>query len=322
MYRYARPLLGVVAPIAIALVSVCAARANFVATATDPSGDATDASAGRDLTGVGLSYDRRSGELVGAIRLRGEPSHESNAFVSLFAGTSTPSGCNGVPAAGFGSYSDEFGASWVRIDDAAGNGPGGEADKRGYLADVQEFEVGDRQLAGRRLDCVIATLTEPGNPVNVYDSVGPIALVAQPGLSLRMSGVAQTFGAGRPRRIKLALSNQGDAPTGRVRLKFNRARGLTIKTMTRTLKSIAARHRKTVTATVTLSDRARTATHLKVTATAGHLIAEQEATLYVRKPAKPGGGGGDGGDRTPGTCVRYQADLSGETGGSLILVPC
>jgi hypothetical protein len=136
-----------------------------------------------------------------------------------------------------------------------------------------------------------------------------------------MSGVSQIFGSGRPRRSKLTLSNEGDAPTRRVRLKFSRARGLAIKTKTRTLKSIPARHRKTVRATVTLSDRARTATRLKVTAAAGQLIAQQEATLHVRTPTKPGGGG-DGGDRTPGTCVRYQADLSGETGGSLILVPC
>jgi hypothetical protein len=96
-----------------------------------PPCDATDASAGRDITAVGLAYDRRRGELVGAFRLRGEPSHESSAFVSLFAGTRTPSGCNGFPAAGFGSFSDEFGASWLRLDDAAGNGPSGDADKRG-----------------------------------------------------------------------------------------------------------------------------------------------------------------------------------------------
>jgi hypothetical protein len=46
-----------------------------------------------------------------------------------------------------------------------------------------------------------------------------------------------------------------------------------------------------------------------------------DPALHVRKPTKPGGGGG-GGDGTSRTCVRYQADLSGETGGSLILVPC
>jgi hypothetical protein len=321
VHSYARPLLGVVAPTAIALLAVCAAQANFVATSPDPPGDASDASPGRDITGVGLSYDPRRGELVGAIGLRGEPSHESNAFVTLFAGSRTASGCNGFPAAGFGSYSDEFGASWLRLDDASGQRVSGEADKRGYLADVQEFEASDRRLAGQRLDCVIATLTEPGNPANVYDSVGPIALVGQPALSLRIGGVPRTFAVGRPSTIKLTLTNAGDAATGRIRLKFGRARGLTIKAKTRTLRSIAPQRRKRVTATVALADRARTTTDLKVTATAGRLIAREETTLHLRKPSKPGGGGG-GRDGSTGTCVRYQADLSGETGGSLILVPC
>lgn len=319
MHRYARPLLAVVGAIAaIALAAAPIAQANFVATAADPAGDATDPSPSRDLLGIGLSYDRRGGELAGAVRLGSEPSHETNAFVSLFAGTRTAGGCADHPAAGFGSYSDEPGASWLRLDDAAGNGPRGEADKRGYLSDVQEFEISDRQLAGRALDCVIATLTEPGNPANVYDTVGPIPLRGEPALSLHISGVPRTFGAGRPRTIKLALTNAGDAPTGRIRLRFKRAHGLSIETKSRTLKSIAPRHRKAVTATVTLSDRARTATDLKVTATAGRLIARGEATVYVRKPTTPGGGGG----QPSGSCVRYQADLSGETGGSLILVPC
>jgi NPCBM-associated, NEW3 domain of alpha-galactosidase len=303
-------------------VTVPAARANFVGTATDPAGDATDPSPGRDLTAIGLSYDRRSGQLVGAIRLRGEPSHETSALVSLFAGVRTASGCNGHPAAGFGFATDDFGARWLRIDDAAGNGPRGDADKRGFLAAVQELEVSDRQLAGRRLDCVIATLTELGNPANVYDSVGPIALVGQPALSLRVRGTSRTFRADRPRTIKLTLANGGDAPTGRVRLKFKRARGLTVKTKAKAVKSIAPGRRKTVTATVTLGQRARSATDLKVTATAGRLVARQEATLYVRKPTKPGGGGGNGGGEGTRSCVRYQADLSGQTGGSLILVPC
>lgn len=321
MHRYARPLLAMVASTALALVAVPAAHANFVATATDPAGDATDPSPGRDLTAVGLSYDRRGGELLGGIRLHGEPSHEAAALVTLFAGIRTPTGCDGYPAAGFGFATDDFGARWLRLDDAAGNGPRGDADKRGYLADVQELEVSDRQLAGRPLDCVIATLTEPGNPANVYDSVGPIALVGQPALSLRVKGTSRTFRTDRPRKVKLALANGGDAPTGRIQLTFNRARGLTVKTKAKTVKSIAPGRRKTVTATVTLGQRARSATDLKVTATAGRLIARQEATLYVRKPTKPGGGrnGGNGGTRS---CVRYQADLSGETGGSLILVPC
>ena len=320
MHRSARQVLAVVVG-AIALVAPPVAQANFIATATDPAGDATEATPSRDITALGLSYDPRSGELRGGIRLGGEPSGESRAFVSLFAGARTATGCNGFPAAGFGSYSDEFGASWLALEDTAGNGPRGEADKRGYRAAVQEFEVSDRQLAGRRLDCVIATLTEPGNPANVYDSAGPIALAGQPALSVRISGVPRALGEGRPRKIKLTLTNDGDAPTGRVRLRFSRARGLTIKPKAKTVKSIAPQRRATVAATVTLGRRARSTTDLKVTATAGRLIAREEATLSVKRRPKPGGGGG-GGDNTPRSCVRYQADLSGQTGGSLILVPC
>jgi NPCBM-associated, NEW3 domain of alpha-galactosidase len=317
LYRHARRLVAAIAPTALALAAVSVAQANFVAVATDPAGDAGDPSPARDITGAGLSYDPRSGELVGAIQLRGEPSGETNAFVSLLAGTRTASGCDAQPTAGFGSYSDEFGASWLRLDDPAGNGPRGEADKRGYLADVQRFEISDPQLADLSPDCAIALLTEPGNPANVYDALGPLDLVGQPALSLSIRGVPRTFGAGRPRRIKLVVTNEGDAPTGRVRLKFGRARGLTVKTRSRTLKTIAPQQRTTVTATVTLSRRASTATDLKVTATAGRLIARQETTISVRKPTKTGGGGG-----SSRSCVRYQADLSGETGGSLILVPC
>ena len=185
-----------VASTAIALLAVPVAQANFVATATDPAGDATEPIPSRDITSAGLSYDRRTGDLAGAIRLAGEPSKETRAFVTLFAGTQTPTGCDGLPAAGFGSFSDEFGASWLAIDDAAGNGPRGEADKRGFQAAVQELEISDRRLAGRRLDCVIATLTEPGNSANVYDSVGPLALAGQPALSLRIAGVPRRFGEG------------------------------------------------------------------------------------------------------------------------------
>ncbi len=319
MYRSSRRLLAAVAPTALTLAAVSVAHANFVAVGNDPAGDAGDPNPGRDITGVGLAYDRRTGELAGAIQLRGEPSHETKAFVSVFAGTRTPGGCDGYPAAGFGFDSDGFGASWARLDDPAGNGPRGEADKRGVLAAVQRFEASDPQLAERRLHCVIATLSEPGNPANIYDRFGPVDLVGQPALSLRIGGVPRTFVPGRPRRIKLVLTNEGDAPTGPVRLKFRRARGLTVKTKTRTLTSIAPQRRTTVRATVSLSRRARTSTDLEVAAAAGRLIARQETTISVRRPTRPGGGGGGGGSRS---CVRYLGDPSGQSGGSLILVPC
>jgi hypothetical protein len=320
--RYGKSLIAVAAASVAAAVSVAGpAGANYVATSTDPAGDAGDPNPARDLTAVGLSYDRRTGELLGAVRLRGEPAEESRAFLTLVAGPRTPTGCNGYPASGFGSYSDEFGASWLRLDSAAGDGPRGEADKHGYLSEIQQFEVTDRRLAGQKLDCVIATLTEPNNPAHVYDSVGPLTLRGQPALSMRVAGARRTFLPGRSRRVTVTLRNTGDARTRPVRVRFNRARGLTVKAKSTRVKGIAPGGRRRVALTVRLSSRARTATPLKLKASAGELVVRQETTLYVRKPSKPGGGGGGGGDGTQ-SCVRYQADLSGETGGSLILVPC
>jgi NPCBM-associated, NEW3 domain of alpha-galactosidase len=321
VHRRSRFPLAAAAATAVALIGASTAEANFVATTVDPDGDSADPNPSRDITAVGLSYDRESGELLAGIRLRGEPVEGADALISLFAGTQTATGCNGTPAAGFGSYAREFGASWLRLDDTAGNGPRGEAEKTGFGAQIQEFETTDRQLAGHRLDCFIATLNEPGNAANVYDVAGPLPLVGQPALSLRIGGVRKEFRPGRSRKVTLTLANDGDGPTGRVRLQLSRARGLTVKTRTRSLKSIAPGRRTKVTATVTLSSRARDTTDLKVKASAGDLVARLEAPLRLRRPAKPGGGGGDD-DFKSQTCTRWLPDPFGGTGGSLILVPC
>lgn len=311
-------LLAFAAATAVGLATASAADANFLATATDPAGDAADPA--RDITAVAMSYDRRGGELLGAIRFRGEPAEGTRSFVTLVAGTRTATGCNGYPAAGFGSFSDEYGASWLRFDDGGGTAAAkGDADKRGGGTTVQRFEIADRgQLAGRKLDCVTATVTEAGNAANVYDAVGPIALVGQPSLGLRLSGVPRVLSPGRGRKLRLTISNAGDAPTGRVRLRLGSARGLKASPRSISLKSVAAGGTRTATVRVSLSARARTTTTLKVTATAGALQARQQADLFLRKPSSGGGGRGRG----TGSCVRYQADLSGESGGSLILVPC
>lgn len=321
MARCARSVLVALVALTVALVGTSTAAANFLAVATDPAGDATDPQPARDLTGLGFSYDRDRGELLGAVRFAGEPSEETRAFVSLFAGTQVGSGCNGVPAAGFGSYTDEFGASWLRIDTAAGDGPRGEADKVGFMSRTQEFEIVDPQLEGHRLDCVIAIVSEPGNANNVYDTAGPVPLVGQPTLSLTVRGTGQTFRAGRPRQVKLTLANGGDGATRPVRLAVNRARGMKVTLPKRSLKAIAPGRRATVTATVTLSRRARAVTDLKVTATAGDLVARHASRLTLRTPTTSGGGGGDD-DFTPQVCNRWVPDLSGATGGQLILVAC
>lgn len=91
------------------------ARADFIASASDPSGDAGDPSAGRDITSVGLVYDREEGSLSGFVRFRGSP-QETPSLLTLFAGTRSATGCDGYPAGGFSSDTDEFGASWLRLD--------------------------------------------------------------------------------------------------------------------------------------------------------------------------------------------------------------
>ncbi len=306
--------------LAAGLVAAPAAQADFAATASDPAGDAADASPGRDITAIAFAYDRRGGRLFGAVQLRGTPQDGAGALISLFAGTRTATGCNGFPAVGFGSVTDETGARWLRIDDGSGNGPRGSASKSGSLSNVQQFEVTDPQLAGRRVDCVVATLTELGNAAVVYDQAGPVLLAGLPALTARIQGASHPFTAGRAYRVKLTLANPGDGPTRRVRLKAARARGLTVRLATRSLPPIAAGGKRTVSATVTLDRRARLRTDLTITATAGDVVTRAIETLYLNTPSRPGGGGRP--DDSTQLCNRWQPDLSGQTGGSLILVPC
>ena len=317
MHRFIR--MSLIA-LAAALVAAPAARADFAATAHDPAGDAADASPGRDITAIAFAYDRRGGRLFGAVQLRGTPQEGAGALVTVFAGTGLASGCAGFPAVGFGSVTDETGARWLRLDDAAGSGPRGVALKSGSLSSVQEFEVTDPQLAGRRVDCVVATLTALGDASVVYDRAGPVPLAGLPELTARIRGTARPFTAGRRHRVTLTLTNPGDAPTRPVRLKAARARGLTVALPRRPLAPIPAGGRRTVPVTVTLGRRARLRTDLQLTATAGSVVARALATLHLDTPSRPGGG--DRPDDSTQLCNRWQPDLSGETGGSLILVPC
>lgn len=137
------------------------ATANFVGSATDPEGDA--ANPGFDLTDAGVAYDPHTGELSGAVRFATAPTQR--ALVTVFAGHRTATGCNGYPAVGFGSYTDELGASWLRLNDASGSGPRGEADKEGAEERTQSFDITDGGLKvnGGGPDCLLATVVEPGN---------------------------------------------------------------------------------------------------------------------------------------------------------------
>lgn len=309
----------------LALAVPSAAQANFFGATEDPAGDATDPSPARDITAIGVSYDRRTGELRGGVRFRAAPLEATRGFITLVAGIRTPSGCNGYPAVAFGSYSDEWGASWLRLP--APNQPAsarGDADKTGRSSAVQEFQATDKRMAGQRVNCVAAALSDPNDSNHLYDTVGPIALQAQPALEVKLGKAPRVLRPGRSYRMKLTLRNPGDAPTGRIRVKISRARGLTAKT-TRTVNSLRAHARRTVTIKVTASRRAKTFTPLRVTATAGKLRARDETDLIVRersKPSRSSGGGGGSGSGGSGLCARWQPDFTGESGGSLGLVPC
>ncbi len=297
------------------------AQADFIATATDPGGDATDPSPGRDITAVGLGYNRKEGSLEGFVRFRGSPDGVPS-FISLFAGPRTANGCEGYPAAGFGSYSDEFGASWVRLDAAGPAAARGEADKRGFDSAVQTFKATDKALAGRNWNCVVAAINQRGNPANIYDSAGPIALVGQPALSVGVRGPKQ-FRRNRRGLLSFTLSNTGDGPARGVKLRLGKARGLKVSPRASSLGTIAPGKRKRFRIAVRFSNRARTLTKLAVRGSSGRLVARGTLRLKVRPLRRSSGGGGGGNVRQRGgSCVRYSPDLSGETGGSLILVPC
>lgn len=312
------------AAIAGLVLAAPAAPANFTATAEDPAGDASDASPGRDITAFGMDYDRRTGALKGIIRLRGAPGEEGRSLITLAVGMRTATGCDGYPAGILGSDSDEFGASWLRVDAPGPATESGDADKRGFDDAVQTFSAETAALAGQPYQCAVALLSEPGNAANVYDTAGPVDLVGQPALSVRVK-VPKRFTPGRANRMTVRVSNPGDGPATGVRLRLSRERGLSATPRRRSLPTLAPGARRTIRVKLRLSARARDVTDLGVQVRERRLVARGTVPLRLRRPS-PGGGGGGGGDPdrdfTPRSCVRYSPDLSGETGGSLILVPC
>ncbi len=299
--------------------SAAPAHATFIADAPDPAGDAASPDPGHDLLAIGLGYDRASGQLAGAVALRGDP--DMPGFVALVAATRTSTGCDEGPAIGFGSALDDFDAIWLRQDSGTVVTAHGEADKQGAGRAIQRFEVTDEKLARLRPDCVTVSMVDPANPQTVYDTAGPVELVPKPGLAIRLRGVPEKVRSGRAYRLKVAVSNPGDAPTGKIRLRLSRAKGLKAPRRAVTVKSVRPGKKKTATFTVTLSRRARFATDLKMSAKAGRLRATAEKQVYVQTPRRKGSGGG-GNTGTPGTCIKFFPDFSGDTGGSLGLVPC
>lgn len=280
------------------------ASANFITVGIDPAGDSTDPNPSRDIIKVAISYDRRSGNLKGGVVLGGTPASETAANLTLFAGRRTASGCNGFPAIGFGTQTDVRGADWVFLKSAGAKPIAGAATKT-YDGAAEEYEATARQLAGQRPNCVIAQLNDPANSSVVYDVAGPYKLRGLPELEAKIVRVPPVMRLNQTQKIRVAVRNPGDAPTGRVRLTVGKARGMKVN-MPRALASIRPGTRRTVTLRVTLNRRAKTSTALKVTAVAkNRLRASDEETLYLskgsRKPAN-GGGGSESGSKL---CFRY-----------------
>lgn len=312
------------APLLLALLAClppATARAGFSAAARDPAGDATAPEPGRDLLAAGIGYDRRSGLVAGAVALRGEPVG-AGSFLHIQLGRMTDGRCEGPPVIGLGSFTDEFGASWLRFAAPGQVTARGDVDKRGGGQTVQTFEATSRALRGIRPDCALALLADPSDSTVVYDVVGPFALLPRPGLAVRVGGLPDDLRRGRSYRLSVTVSNPGEARTGPVTVRLRRARGFAGSPRSVRLRAVRPGGRATARFTIRPGSRAGYATDLVVTARAGRLAASAERKVHVTTPDRPsrrGGGGGSGGG---GACIQYFPDLSGDTGGSLGLVPC
>jgi len=297
-----------------ALLYADGAHAQRSAVGNDPVGDASVADPSRDITDAGLAYNRRTGMLIGAIRLAGAPPPGGDgAFLTLAAGHTTDAGCDGHPAVGFGAYTDQRSARWLRINRPGAAATQDDASTTGAGTQVQQFEAQTGRLRGAKVDCVTVRLADPTDPARVYDTAGPFTLTPLPSLDLRV-GATPRLAVGRTRTIKVTLRNPGEAPTAKVRVRAGAVRGVGVRVRPRTVKSIRPGGRRTVTIQVTAGKKAPTSIPLTVAATAGKLKAREKTTLYIRRAPKPRGGG------TGGVCVSWVPDFL--AGGSLGLVPC
>lgn len=274
---------------------VAPASAMLLATGKDPAGDTTGAHPGRDIVQVALTYNRREGTLAGGVRFAGKPDPAWPGNVTIFAGHRTATGCNGYPAIGFGTQTDVPGVSWARLD-GPGAPPGaqGAATKR-YAGAAEEYEARHGALRGRRPNCVIAQVNEPGNSAVVYDVAGPFPLRGLPELDAKLGKLPKVMAPGKPKTIRVTLRNPGDATTGRIRLGVAGARGLKVK-MPRTVPALRPGGKRVVNLRVTLTRAAKRVTDLRLTAIANRgLRAQDTGRLRLRTPARPSGGGGSGG---------------------------
>lgn len=315
------PALAVLGGVALALGAAGPAQANLVGGGTDPAGDAASGGPGRDLREIAISYDPRRGGLIGGIRLAAAPSVTEDAQLTLVAGHTTPTGCNGYPAVGLMTNTYRAASQWVLLAQASGGGSIGAAEKQGLATPAARLDASDGRLKGQRPDCVVAALTALDDPSVVYDTAGPFPLEPQPVLSLRLRDVPKSLAANRTRRVRVTVTNDGSATMPRSRVKVTGARGLKATPSSASVPSLRPGARRTVSLRVALSSRARSTTRLKVTGTAGAQQVSAEGNIRLRRPSGSSGGGGGTPD-PPRLCTRWIPDFTGESGGSLGLVPC
>ncbi|MGX6447997.1 COG1470 family protein [Patulibacter sp. S7RM1-6] len=315
-------LVPLLVAVTVGLLAAPAAQAAFVGEATDPAGDAAAPEGARDIVAAGVGYDRTTGRIKAAVALREVPYSASRAALVAYAGRRTPSGCDRGPTVGLTASTIGFTGTWLRFDTPGVVAARGEADKQGGSTRVQEVEAVSRRLAGLTPDCAVVSLVHPDGPQVLFDTL-TFSLRPLPSLGVRLSGLPRTVRSGRRHTLRIRLSNPGDAPTGRIRVRLGALRGMTAK-RAHVVPSLKAGAARTVRVRVTFSARARTGNDLAVTATAGELRAKAERRVSVLRPTRPGGGsgGGGGGGGTPAVCTQFFPDLSGDTGGSLGMVPC
>lgn len=313
--RRRRRIVVAVCSTVVALTATPVAHASFVGSGTDPAGDAP--AAGLDIAEATFGYDRRSGQMAAAVRLRAVPTDD--ATVVAYAGTRTPTGCDRAPAFGFAGTVTSRRAQWIRLDGANAVVASGYAANEGYASSTMKFSVDDAKLRGLRPDCVQVGVTSADGSVH-HDTL-VLDLKPFAGLAVDLSGLPKTVDVNRRRTLKVTVSNPGDARTSRVRVRIGALRGMTPSRRTVTVPSIGPGKRRTVRVGIAFNRRARTVNDVKVRATAGLLNVEAERRVNVRMPSKKRSGGGGGGG-TPSVCTQYIPDFSGESGGSLGLVPC
>ncbi len=319
-------LLPVVAG-ALALGAVTPAAASYAGSGTDPKGDATDGSAAHDIVGFGALHSPGSGTLTGVVQLAGTSADGGDGVLAhISAARRTPAGCPAYPAIGLASFIRTGGPS-VRWGWMAGATPSsGDDDGFGRRETLENgrllrFEVSDDRLKGGRFDCVFAWTSHTRTPDAQIDVTAVKPMTAQAELTATLRGVPKRQKAGQRRTVRLVLRNRGHARTGKIRISVGKRRGLSVR-HARTVSSLKPGAQRTIRVTTSLTSKAKSTTPLRVTVSAGSLKTRVDGELRRTGASGGSGSGSGGGSDTPQLCNRWLPDITGESGGSLTLVPC